>query len=170
MQALQRIRNNPIVVLGVLIVALFVWITMDLLSPPSPPQVAISRGDGTVKKKAKFVPVPSEDIPPVHSTPVELGMLPKLKPGMTRTEVEQLIGPPEPDQIQPVTQTNGSLTYCTAYELVGSQPLMTIRPIQPKASRIPNKPAEPKSHVTLEYDASKPGHPLIEVHFSDPLF
>ena len=102
--------------------------------------------------------------------PVTVGMLPKLKPGMTRIEVEQLLGPPAADQLQPVTQTNGSPTYCTAYELIDSEIPMTIRPIQPKTARIPDRSAETKTHVTLEYDASKPGHPLIEVHYPDPLF
>jgi hypothetical protein len=105
-----------------------------------------------------------------QSLPVSVEMLPKLKPGMTRIEVEWLLGPPAPDQLQPVIQTNGCPTYCTAYELIDSEIPMTIRPIQPKTARVPAQSVETKSHVTLEYDASKPGHPLIEIHYPDPLF
>ncbi len=167
MHILHRIRNNPIVVLCAMAAALFLWIAMDLLpsGTPTPTETA-----APTHKSGKFLPRPPE--PPLpHSMPVTVEMLPKLKVGMTRIEVERLLGPPAADQLQPVTQTNGSPTYCTAYELIDSEIPMTIRPIQPKSARIPpDRTVETKTHVTLEYDASKPGHPLIEVHYSDPLF
>jgi hypothetical protein len=86
---------------------------------------------------------------------------------MTRVEVERLIGPPDPDQIQAVTETNGRLTYCTAYELEESKVPMTIRPIQPKSAHAPKNTVESKPQLTLVFDATKPGHPLIEVLYPD---
>jgi hypothetical protein len=174
MHILHRIRNNPIVVLCVMAAALIVWIAMDLLPSRAPtynPETA-TIPPPTIPppppKPGKFLRPPEPPLP--HSMPVTVGMLPKLKLGMTRIEVERLLGPPAPDQLQPVIQTNGCPTYCTAYELIDSEIPMTIRPIQPKAARIPDRSVETKTHVTLEYDASKPGHPLIEVHYPDPLF
>lgn len=170
MHILQRIRNNPIAVLSVLAVALIAWVAVDLF-PSQSPVPNLDPAAFPPSKIKKFLPSPPEE-PSHHAASVSVGMLSKVKPGMTRIEVEQILGPPAPDQLQPVTQTNGGLTYCTAYELINSELPTTIRPIQPKASRtsIQSTPVDPKSQVTLQYDASKPGHPLIEVHYPNPVF
>jgi hypothetical protein len=168
MHTLRRIRNNPIIVLCVMVAALLIWIAVDSLpslAPTNPEKMTRS-----APPEVKMPPPPQIVRKSFLPMPVTAEMLPKLKVGMTRIEVERLLGPPAPDQLQPVTQTNGSLTYCTAYELIDSEIPMTIRPIQTKTARIPNQSVKSKSHLTLEYDASKPGHPLIEVHYPDPLF
>jgi hypothetical protein len=173
MHILHRIRNNPIVVLCVMATALIIWIAMDLLPSGTP-----TNGPKVVSNPPPSISPPTIPPPPPKPgkfvqrppMPVTVEMLPKLKVGMTRIEVERLLGPPAEDQLQPVTQTNGGPTYCTAYELIESEIPMTIRPIRPKTARIPSRSVEAKTHVTLEYDASKPGHPLIEVHYPDPLF
>jgi hypothetical protein len=47
---------------------------------------------------------------------------------------------------------------------------MTIRPFLSR-SRVLPPPSEPGSVViALEFDASRPGHPLVEVLYPDPLF
>jgi hypothetical protein len=174
MQILQRIRNNPIIILCAVATLLAIWITKDLLTPraqlnnqallnaPPPPadpqtmkaQILDRRNSGTSTQPG----------------PVSMGLLPKLKPGMSRIEVEQLLGPPASEQLEPVVQINGRLTYCTSYELADLETPMTIRPIQPKRSSSVDRSPESKSHVSLEYDASKKGHPLIDIHYLDPLF
>ena len=170
MQILQRIRNNPIMVLCGIVSFLLIWTITDLIrsrqtknnlkqvllqAPPPPTDPRIS----------KFRQRASD-----QATPVPIALLPKLKPGMSRSEVEQLLGPPASEQVQPVTEANGRLTYCTCYELTDMDIPMTIRPIQPKTSKPSNQSVEAKSHVSLEYDASKRGHPLVEIHYLDSFF
>jgi hypothetical protein len=167
MQVLQRIRNNPIVVLGVMAAALFTWVVLDYLAATNKSETVTQISNTKLKKFNHELPEPPSLPLPVRPSSVD--MLPKVKPGMTRVEVERLIGPPKPDQIQAVTETNGRLTYCTAYELEEAKAPMTIRPIKSKTTTKPSNPVESKTHVTLEYDASKPGHPLIEIRY-DTLF
>jgi hypothetical protein len=170
MQALQRIRNNPIAVLGLLAVAFFVWILSDYRASqvPQPEFKTVVASDTPLTNRKKLLPPPPASV--TQPQPVSIELLPKLKPGMPRSEVEKLLGPPAPDSLQPVTQANGRFTYCSAYELLDLEPPMTIRPIRPKTPQHAPKQGEPKALVTIEYDASKPGHPLIEVHYPDPLF
>ena len=169
MRVLQCIRSNPIVVLTVMFAGLVGWIALDyLLVPTTDRDLAAPIAKS---KHRKFLPSPLEQPKfPIATHTVSVEILPKVKPGMTRVEVEQLLGPPNPDQIHAVTESNGRLTYTTAYELEEMRVPMTIRPIRQKSARDPNKLDEPKTHVTLEYDASKPGHPLIELLYTDPLF
>jgi hypothetical protein len=174
MRVLQCIRNNPIVVLSVMFAALICWIALESLRVPkkdtkiAAPIPIEQLPNKQLKTFVRRLPEPPKFPNAMHTVSVE--MLPKVKPGMSRVEVEELLGPPSPDQIQAVTESNGRLTYCTAYELEETRVPMTIRPIRQKSSRDSNKLEESKTHVTLEYDASKPGHPLIELHYTDPLF
>jgi len=164
MKTLQGIRNYPIVVLTVMATALFTWIFLETQSKRNPDS-AKPIPDSRLRKLEIHPPEPPRLLVQIRPVPVEI--LSKVKPGMTRVEVERLIGPPNPDQIQAVTETNGRLTYSTAYELEESKVPMTIRPIQPKSARIPKNTVESKSQLTLVFDATKPGHPLIEVLYPD---
>ncbi|MBP3958635.1 hypothetical protein J8F10_25590 [Gemmata sp. G18] len=85
---------------------------------------------------------------------------------MTRTEVEGLVGAPVPSDIHPATITGGKVTYHTAYE-ADLEPPATVRPI--RHTKVIG-PAPARTLVTLEFDATQPGHPLVEVHYPDPLF
>jgi hypothetical protein len=178
MRVLRHIRDNPILVLTVAVVGLITWVAADLLIPPSPKEVSILPDSLQFSPPPRLLPGPGamadapEGIALAQMTaqrnlPVQAAVLPKLKAGMTRLEVEEILGPPIPDRIQPVTASEGRLTYLTAYELADPGPPMTVRPITPSSRR----PAStPLSYLALEYDASRPGHPLLEVLYPDPLF
>jgi hypothetical protein len=166
MKTLQGIGNYPIIVLTAMSAVLFGWI---FLESQTPSKSRLNTGDPIPNSKVRKLELHPSEPPrlPVQVRPVAAEILSKVKPGMTRVEVERLIGLPSPDQIQAVTETNGRLTYRTAYELEEVNLPMTIRPIQPKSARAPKNMTESKSHLTLEYDATRPGHPLIEVHYPD---
>jgi hypothetical protein len=169
MRLLRRIRNNPILILCVAVAGLGAWVALDSIGPGNPGQP-----DNPPVLHPRRLPVPMSDtvsgLPgAARSQLVSVNVLPKLRPGMTRVEVEGLIGPPTAEQIRPVMVADGRLTYRTTYELADPDPVMTVRPIQPRP-RIPSQPGEPRSIIALEYDASRPGHPLLEVLYPDPLF
>jgi hypothetical protein len=92
---------------------------------------------------------------------------------MSRIEVEGLIGPPTADQVLPLMVADGRVTYQTAYPVdLDPTPLRTIRPF---GRRLPPVTAlddeDPRANlIALEFDASLPGHPLVTVHYLDPLF
>lgn len=70
--------------------------------------------------------------------------LANLRPGMSRTTVESLFGPPT--HVNPVTARGDAVTYSATFEInfscpTGSPPSRTV--------------------MTAEFDASKPGHPLL---------
>jgi hypothetical protein len=98
---------------------------------------------------------------------VSLAQIPKLRPGMPRAEVEGILGPPQPEHVQPVFVGEGRLTYRTAYELLDPDPPATIRPIPSRRTPADPKPAATPL-VTLEFDATRAGHPLVEVRYLDP--
>ena len=89
---------------------------------------------------------------------------------MKRVEVERVLGLPTPDQIHPVTLNNGRMTYSTADEFDDLGPPMTIRPIQSRPRTLPQPTRPERSLVAFVFDAAAPGHPLIDIQFSDPLF
>jgi hypothetical protein len=123
---------------------------------PQPPE-----GDAPEKTKEKLKLNPRETAQ----------VLPKLKPGMTRAEVEVLVGLPAPDDIHPATVSEGRVIYHMSYE-ADLEPTTTVRPIRPykpmPMGRDP--PPNPRTFVVLEFDATKPGHPLLGIYYPDPLF
>ncbi len=188
MRVLHHIRNNPVTAACVVLVGLNLWIARQLLDvgarPQKPRVVYVPQNSQAIKRQAIPVPTVSTftaDVvaPEVDQTqPQNLGhsssvvsatALPKLKAGMTRAEVEGLLGTPPADQIHAVTVNEDRITYRTTYELTESDLPMTIRPIQSRA-RVPARPNDPLSFVALEFDASQPGHPLLGVLYPDPLF
>jgi hypothetical protein len=129
---------------------------------PGPPEAVTA--DGTSPPR-KFLPQPFETM---EANPQVIArVLHKLKPGMTRTEVEGLVGRPAPHDVHPATVADGRVTYRACYE-ADLEPPSTVRPIRPTRPVVA-RPAD-RTLVTLEFDATKPGHPLIEVHYPDPLF
>jgi hypothetical protein len=171
MRLLRAIRENPRTVLGVAVAVLISWIVADLSKAkgPLPPPNSALRG---AELPELVQPIPAQALmPTAHGTlAVSVAVLPKLRPGMTRVEVEDLLGPPTADRVEPVTIANGRMRYRTTYELDDLDPPMTIRPIQFGARILPPPPRHPRSLVALEFDASQPGHPLVEVLYPDPLF
>ena len=172
MRSLRFIRRHPIALLGVFALAFVVWLWRDSL-PVGQPDSPELRDTQLIAIQA---PPPGEIPPSVaeKAKPSAQGTaqaLTKLKPGMTRAEVEELVGVPAPDNIRPVTVVDGKVTYQTAYE-ADLGPPATIRPITLLRSHpAPLTPAaKGRTLVTLEYDATKPGHPLLGIHYADPLF
>jgi hypothetical protein len=160
MRILDPIRRHPIVILGLVLAGIAVWNAMEWLDP-TPITPRMESGE-------KLVPVPLSiamldgSLPPRESRPIPRAILPRLKPGMTRTQVEDMIGPPTANSLQPVTVAEGRATYRASYELAEPPAPPTVRPIGPG----PRGPL----HVALEFDATKPGHPLLDVMYLDPLF
>lgn len=170
MRPLSLVRRNPLPVLGALVVAFAVWVISDS-APREPVGPTPEIAPGEVVTLEMSVPVAAPDaIEPLHLTPHGTAQaLPKLKPGMTRTEVEGLVGAPVAGRISPATVQDGRITYHTQYE-ADLAPVATVRPIG-RVRALPNpKPSAPRALVTLEFDATRPGHPLVGVHYPDPLF
>lgn len=162
MRPVRFLRNNPILLLVVLVVGFTAWVVSDTTEPapsapsPLPPLEFVSSPDAPAIEPAK-----PDDRPGVITADV----VPQLKPGMTRTDVEGLIGPPPAELVHPVEEVDGRLTYRATY-LANLDPLPpnTVRPIPGRRSQ----PPAPKGLISLEFDASLPGHPLLRVHLPVP--
>ena len=163
MRVLDTISRNPVAGLAVVIAGIGGWIAAEFLNPAPPCPVASS---GPVPVRATMTRILPP--PPTTDQTVSLAVLPKLRLGMTRVEVETLIGTPPAEAVQPVTLTDGRFRYRAAYDLGEPDPPATIRPI--RRFHVPPPPPEPQARVALEFDASQPGHPLVEIVYLDPLF
>jgi hypothetical protein len=162
MQMLSALRKNPVPTLLVVVAGIVGWVAAGLFTPQQQPVQPLDLPDLGLAMPtfARF--------DPTEPRPVSPEALPKLKPGMKRVEVEGVIGLPSANALQPVTVVGGRMTYQAAYELAEPDPA-TVRPIQHHGRMIPRPPIT-KSHFALEYDASKPGHPLLAILYLDPLF
>src|SRR5262245_30781829 len=124
MRVLDPIRKNPVAALCVVVAGVGGWIAAGLLGPagaeapraftppPGGPPQAIAVADATLG--------PGEFLPERLGVtrPVPVGLIPKLKPGMTRVEVELVLGPPHSDLLPPVFVSDmGRVTYRTSYAL-----------------------------------------------------
>jgi hypothetical protein len=179
MSPLSFIKENPITVLGVAVLALLTWVAVDFSKVPAPkkptaePQALANELPLPGPPTEVAVADPGKEVPltfPPGKNAVSTLVLPLVKPGMKRVEVESFLGPPTPDRIQPVTLSNGRMTYCTAYELDDLGPPMTIRPIHPRPRAPVQPPRSPRSLIAFVFDAGEPGHPLVDILFPDPLF
>ena len=181
MRPLRTIRENPFVILCVALVALLGWVAADLAKPRPKKEDRIELDlhlppfatplDSNLGIAAIQPGTATDEMITAVASRISVAMLPKLKTGMTRTEVEGLLGPPTADQVQPVTNSGGRTTYRTAYSIDDLGTPMTIRPIHPRSRPRPTPPSVHSSLVVaLEFDASLPGHPLVEIVFPDPLF
>lgn len=174
---LKFIKENPVSVLAVGLLALVIWIAADLATVAKPKRQTVESF-----APANELPLPGSPSDVVVADGREGGptlsvrnaiptdVLPHVKPGMNRHEVEGFLGRPAPGQIQPISSVNGRMTYSTAYEFDDMGAPMTIRPIKAH----PRSPAEspPSARLTIAFvfDAARPGHPLIDIIFPDPLF
>ena len=178
MALFSSIKENPVAILSVALLAFVAWIAFDSTNGPAaktqpaePPEVLYELPlpePPTAVAIEEFRERRLRESPP-GSVSVQPMSLPLLKPGMKRVEVEFFLGPPMPDRIQPVTLNEGRMTYSTAYELSDMDPPMTIRPIRPQP-RVSPQDDEPQSMIGLVFDASEPGHPLLHILYPDPLF
>jgi hypothetical protein len=178
MTPLSTIKENPVVVLGLALLAFVAWIAYDSakgqVRKPQPAETLELPYELPLPEPPTAVAIEEfrerrlREAPP-GSTSVSSISLPLLRPGMKRVEVEFFLGPPTPDRILPVTLNDGRLTYSTAYELTDLEPPMTIRPIRPQP-RVSSPNDGPRSMIGLVFDASEPGHPLLHILYPDPLF
>ena len=174
MRVLRKIRENPVFVLFIALSALITWVAIDLIKPPAPREAVMAPGQNEADVTQQRYSAMTDEGPTQGVVPgnpaVSVSLLPRLRPGMTRVEVEGLLGPPTADRVQPVTLADGRLRYRTTYELDDLGAPMTVRPIRPRRP-LPLPPStEPRSQIALEFDASQPGHPLVEILYPDPLF
>lgn len=175
MQLPRCFRSRPVLVLGSLAFAFAAWVVSDSFRAKAPEGfVEVSPDDmklvGIVAPELGWTPPKTEDKP--RPSPQDTALvLHKLKPGMTRVEVEVLVGAPEAHDILPAHVYDGKVTYFTAYE-ADLAPPATVRPIRtPRPNPMGPRPdPTDRTLVTLEFDATKPGHPLLGVHYPDPLF
>ena len=171
MRLLRFTRRHPLALLGVIAIAFIGWIWWDAIPARGPaPQDANEMvgvaPHGPLRRVLPLV-APGDRVDVPHDPSKGLA---KLKPGMTRAEVEKLVGAPA-EHVYPATISDGRVTYHAAYE-ADLGPPSTIRPIRaPQRHTIGREPdVAGRMLVTIEYDATKPGHPLLGVHFPDPLF
>jgi hypothetical protein len=78
----------------------------------------------------------------------------RLQPGMPRAEVEGIVGLPPADLVQPITANNGRFTYTTSY----------LANLEPTAHPLVGPRPIPRTLIGLEFDATRPGHPLVKIH------
>ncbi len=176
MMLMRSIRRNPVAVLALFVLAFGAWVLVDTLQKPQQRYVQIDPHDYQligVEAPPLGGPPPAVEEKPRPAPHATAEAIRKLKPGMTRTEVEVLVGAPAANDIHPASVNDGRVTYHTTYETdLDLDPPATVRPINtprpgPK-DRDPN--LRGKAVVKLEFDATKPGHPLVSVHYPAPMF
>lgn len=163
---MRFIRNNPLLLLAIAALGFAVWVVSDLLSPPntSPPPPPMASG------AERVAALPMQDWPTGPSV-VTPDLVPQLKPGMSRSEIEALIGPPPADMVSPVVEADGRFTYRVGYLANLDPHPVRSAPVVVGRRLLPAPPAAvPKSLLALEFDASKPGHPLVSIQYPDPLY
>lgn len=173
MRPLRFVCRNPLLVLGAFTTTFVVWVWQDSIVDPVP---AVSPHELALQTAQLQRPLPAfATIPDVGGID-ELRKVahgnthafPKLKPGMPRSEVEGLIGAPAAGSTSPAVITDGGrVTYHTQYE-ADLGPVATVRPIERAKRSEPRR--EAVAIVTLEFDATRPGHPLLMIYYPDPLF
>jgi hypothetical protein len=175
MGLLDFVRRSPVTVLGAFCVALGVWVWCDSApnhqprvvgAQPSEPDSAQVCPNAGLDDERPFCGGEERAKPnPQNTTQI----LSKLKPGMLRTEVEALAGVPATQNIHPATITDGQVRYQVTYE-ADFQPVPLVRVLSASRPRSVEGDPKPRILVTLEYDATKPGHPLLGLSYSGRLF
>jgi hypothetical protein len=152
MRATALLRDHPVLLLGVAVVGLVVWVAADApappAAPPGDPPGSVPPGDWALSGPPPdgVLPSPVRGRYPNEPGAVNALLLDRLFPGMTRREVEDLLGVPPADRVAAVARDR--LTYRTTYPI----------------ARPPAADGPPPGLVALEFDASRPGHPLLRVH------
>ena len=126
-------------------------------APPAPVVTGQPAGYDSNGARIRRVPLP----PPLEA--VSMAVLPSLQPGMSRAEVEDVIGPPSAAQVEPIEAAGGRTTYRTAYPI-------ELAACGGGGAARPPAGAGPQCFVAFEFDATLPGHPLVNVYYPDPLF
>jgi hypothetical protein len=164
-----RLVQHPLAVLGLLSVAFGVWASWGQ-TPPSAgshgPDLPASVPPKIIKKATFRRTDPSDRLSPLEVARA----LPKLHPGMMRAEVEELVGPPAPDDIQLVTLADGHVIFRTSYEVdLDALPAgQSARGRGPRPDR--SAGSNDRTLVVLNFDSARRDYPLLSVEYPDPLF
>lgn len=169
MRVLEPVRRHAVVTVCVVAAGVAGWAATDRVRVEPPPagvsqHAAAAARDDRMSGRRSFRP----HRPPAEHQTIPIDVLPALKVGMTSAEIGELLGPTSAPALRPVEFADGRATYQATYELAEAAPPPTVRPI--RRFRPAPSPVEPKRLVALEFDASKPGHPLLGVLYLDPLF
>jgi hypothetical protein len=168
MRLLHWFRDRPVVLLVVVVAGLGAWIVSDLTlsrqtpssgPPPQFPPFSLAADQATMT-------LPDRSPVRVVSA-VPRDKIPHLKPGMSRVAVEDLLGAPHPEQLGPIrVEQDGIATYQTVYTIdLDPLPQNTIKPRLLPPRPLGQTTTEPV--LTLIFDASRPGHPLLRVKLPD---
>jgi len=163
MKPMQFLRNHPLLLAVIVVIAFGSWLVYDGLPPPATPP------DGASPLRVAEVSLrvlPEDPLAgtrlrdPSRPGVVTADLITRLHPGMTRVDVEELIGLPPAGLVQPVSSVDGKLIYRASY----------LANLEPRRDSVPaGASPSPRSIIALEYDAGRPGHPLVKVHIPDPM-
>jgi len=165
MRLIRAVRNRPALLLAAAAVGFGAWVVWDAVTPRREEAALRPGGLGGVEglNPVDLLGPPVPGPRQVRNLPrpgvVTADLIPRLQPGMSRTAVEDLIGPPPDDQLQPVQNVDGRLTYRASYPA-------NLGPVMPLP---PGTTAPGPMTIGLEFDATRPGHPLVKVHIPDPM-
>ncbi len=174
MQPLQFLRNHPVALAVVLGVGFAAWLAFDAVRQPNGSTTQLSTSDSSIPnpegmevRARRLLPLdpmdPSTQVRnAIHPGVVTSDLLPRLQPGMARVEVEGLIGTPPAQLVYPVSNVDGRLIYRASY-------LANFEPPPPAPVGVPLPVPPVRTMIGLEFDAERPGHPLIKVHVPDPM-
>jgi hypothetical protein len=133
---------NPIGVFGVAVVAFVGWVVYDINRPQKP---------------APVTPSSIDLMPESTHEPVVLRGLERIRPGMSRPEVEEqlrTLGGVGSGEVGPVDLTAGFPTYRVRYR---------VSPGQAVAAVVRAPVTRTSATITATYDARTVGHPLVNV-------
>jgi hypothetical protein len=163
MQLLRSVGRHPLALLGVLGIAFLGWICWDLFpAGPINPKLPAGAEHAANPLLAPMQNGVTDTVVPDPLPPGAPPELSKLKPGMPRSEVEELLGTPSAEAVSPASVAGGRVTYIVSYE-ADRGPMPTIRPIGAPAHAGSRPEPNGRMLVLLVFDATKPGHPLVGV-------
>lgn len=152
MSSPRAVLSHPGTVLGAFALAFAGWLGWDLCGRQPQPAVAPEdSGVADLGRRPLPRPLPTTEAAKAH-TPPTTEALAQLKPGMTRAEVEGVVGTPAAHDIHPAIVEGMRVTYQIAYEVEQNPPLGDMQ--------------TRKQQIKLEYDATQPGHPLVGVRLA----
>jgi hypothetical protein len=143
------VRRRILILLIVLVIggiAVVGWYSL-----PAPPPKAVSAPDRQPQQIGRRPPVPMQpgELERLQSVGRRLAT---VQVGMRRADVEAAIGRPDPKTIGPVERSaDGQPTYRTRYPAFVSEALWFAPDLRGFCEAV------------LEYDASRPGHPLVRL-------
>lgn len=156
MPVLNAVRNHPLRLVLSLLLAFGAWVAYDASSGPRCSNEPLDAPPVDTPRVAEL-PIPqmndhsnsaqARDNP--HSVVVTADLR-HLQPGMPRIEIEKLIGPPHEGLVYPVAMVDGKFIYRASY----SANLGSSSPASAPVAR---------TVISLEFDAGRPGHPLLAI-------